>query len=128
MVNNKQNIFAEWSLWHFYEVPKFLLGVWKNYILFASNYFSFVILLKSLFAPWRKYTWKYPSVFNVKEFISTFISNMFSRILGAGMRIVLIIAGIFFQIFVLGAGAIVFLFWIFSPFVAIGAFLFVLFY
>ena len=114
-----QNIFSMWLVWHFYEMPKFLLGVWKNYILFALNYFSLPILLKSLFAPWRKYKWIYPKGFNVVEFFNTLISNFFSRILGALMRIVLIIVGIIFQIFVVLAGLVVFLLWLFIPFIII---------
>lgn len=118
----------EWFLWHFYEMPAFLLDVWKNYILFALNYFSLPILLKSLFSPWRKYRWVYPKGFNVVEFFNTLISNTFSRILGAIMRIVLIIAGILFQIFIIFAGAIIFLGWLLIPFVAIAGFLFIFIY
>jgi hypothetical protein len=119
----KQNIISLWFYWHFYEMPKFLLGVWKNYILFALNYFSLPILLKSLFAPWRKYRWNYPKGFNVGEFFSTLISNAFSRFLGALMRIVLIIAGILFQIFVIFAGLVIFLLWILTPFIIIAGFI-----
>jgi len=126
--DQKQNIFSLWFFWHFYEMPKFLLGVWKNYILFALNYFSLPILLKSLFAPWRRYKWNYPKGFDVGEFFSTLVSNAFSRILGALMRIVLIIVGIIFQIFVVFAGLIIFLLWILIPFIIIAGFLFVLFY
>ena len=111
--NEGQNIFIKWFFWHFYEMPKFLLGVWKNYILFALNYFSVLDLLKSFFAPWRKYKWIYPKGFDVGEFFNTFISNSFSRILGAIMRTFLIVFGISFQIFVLLAGLVIFLFWIF---------------
>ena len=118
--NNRQNIFTTWALWHFYEMPKFLLGVWRNYILFALNYFSLPILLKSLFSPWRKYRWRYPKGFAVGEFVSTFISNSFSRILGAMMRIVLIIAGILFLLFVIVFGLVIFLAWILVPFIIIG--------
>lgn len=124
----KQNIFSLWFFWHFYEMPKFLLGVWKNYILFASNYFSLPLLLKSFFAPWRRYKWNYPKGFNVSEFFNTLISNIFSRFLGALMRIVLIIAGILFQIFVIFAGLIIFLLWILMPFIVIAGFLFIFIY
>ena len=123
-MESKQNIFYVWALWHFYEMTKFLLGVWKNYILFALNYFSLPILLKSLFAPWRKYRWRYPKGFAVGEFVSTFISNSFSRIIGAMMRIVLIVAGILFLVFVAILGFVIFLAWILVPFVIIGGFLF----
>lgn len=126
--SGRKNIFAVWFFWHFYETPKFLLGVWKNYILFALNYFSLPILLKSLFAPWRKYKWNYPKRFDVGEFFSTLISNGFSRILGALMRIVLIVVGILFQIFVVFAGLIIFLLWILIPFIVIVGFLFVFVY
>lgn len=124
----EQNIVSSWFFWHFYEMPKFLLGVWKNYILFALNYFSLPILLKSLFAPWRRYRWNYPKGFDIGGFFSTLISNAFSRFLGALMRIVLIISGIIFQVFVILAGFIVFLLWVLVPFIIIAGFLFVFIY
>jgi len=120
----QKNIFVVWLFWHFYEMPKFLLGVWKNYILFALNYFSVPLLLKSLFAPWRKYKWNYPKGFDVGEFFSTLISNAISRILGALVRIILIAVGIFFQIFVIFAGLIFFLLWTLIPFIVIAGFYF----
>lgn len=125
MAQQRQNIFAEWATWHFYSMPKFLLEVWNNYILFALNYFSLFILLKSLFSPWRKYRWNYPKGFNAVEFLNTLISNFFSRIIGAVMRVFLILAGIIFLMFTAVAGAVVFLFWIFIPFIIIAGFLFV---
>ncbi|MCX6724050.1 MAG: hypothetical protein NT155_02620 [Candidatus Staskawiczbacteria bacterium] len=120
----KENIFVLWFLWHFYEMPKFLLGVWKNYILFALNYFSLPVLLKSLVAPWRKYKWNYPRGFDVGEFFTTLISNMFSRFLGAIMRIVLIAVGVVFQIFVIFSGLVIFLLWLLVPFIIIAGFIF----
>jgi len=126
--NNRQNIFLVWLYWHFFEMPAFLILVWKNYIFFASNFFSLPILLKSFFAPWRRYKWNYPRGIDIGEFFSTLISNLFSRFLGALMRIVLIIAGILFQIFVILAGLIIFLLWILLPLIVIAGLLFVFFY
>ena len=123
--NSSKNIFTEWLSWQFYEMPRFLFGVWKNYILFTANYFSILILLKSLFAPWRKYRWNYPKWFQVGEFLSTLISNAFSRLLGALVRIVLIVAGILFQISVIFIGLLVLLLWVLIPFIIIGGLIFV---
>jgi len=124
IISRQGNIFTAWLIWHFYEMPRFLLEVWKNYILFASNYFSLPVLLGSLFAPWHKYRWDYPKGINVAGFLNTLISNSFSRFMGALMRIFLIFAGILFQIFVLVAGLIIFLFWILTLLIIIAGFLF----
>jgi hypothetical protein len=123
--NNKKNIFTLWLNWHFVEMPGFLFSVWKGYILFASNYFSLPILVKSLFSPWRKYRWNYPKGFDLGGFFSTLISNVFSRFLGALMRMALIVVGILFQIFVIFAGLIVFLLWLFIPFIIMAGFVFI---
>jgi len=121
----KENIFFLWLSWQFYEMPKFLLQAWNNYFMFATNFFSVPLLLKTFFAPWRRYNWRYPKAFDLTEFFNTFISNAFSRVLGALMRIVLIIIGILLQIFVDIAGLLIFVGWLLMPFVIIAGFLFV---
>jgi hypothetical protein len=128
MESSKQNIFIEWAFWQFYEMPMFLLGVWGNYFVFATNYFSLMLLLKTLFSPWRGYKWKYPKWFEVVEFFNTLISNTVSRMLGAFMRIILIVAGICLQIFVAVAGSVIFIAWFLIPFIAAIGFLFILIY
>jgi len=127
--NNKQNdIITQWILWQFYESPRFLIGVWKNYILFSLNYFSLPILLKTLFYPWRRYIWKYPKGFDIAGFFNTLLSNMFSRFLGFLVRAALIVIGVFFQIFVIFMGAILICLWLFLPFIIIFGLLFAIFY
>jgi len=115
-----------WFFWQFYEAPRFLLQIWKNYLMFAANLFSLPLLLKTFFAPWRRYNWRYPKGFDIAEFFNTFISNTFSRILGALVRIVLIIIGILFQILVIITGLVIFIGWILVPFIIIFGILFVL--
>ena len=122
----RENIIIMWFLWHFYEMPKFLFSVWRNYLLFGLDYFSIPLLLKTLFSPWRKYNWVYPKVFDVKEFFNTFISNTFSRILGAMCRMVLIIIGVLVQIFIFVTGIIIIFLWLLIPFIIIGCILFFL--
>lgn len=116
-VIKKENIIVSWILWHFWEVPKFLVSVWNNYLFFSLNLFSVVLLLKTLFSPWRMGFWIYPKNFDIKGYFSVFISNMFSRIVGAIMRVFLIIFGSIFSLFVFVFGLIVILFWLLSPFI-----------
>jgi hypothetical protein len=124
--SKKEGVISLWMLWQFYEMPKFLLQVWQNYMMFATNFFSVPLLFKTFFAPWRRYNWRYPKGFDLGEFFNTLISNTFSRVLGAFMRIVLIIIGILLQVFVAIAGLVIFVGWILIPFAVIAGFLFVL--
>ena len=121
------NLITSWFLWHFFEAPKFLFSVWKNYIFFVLNYFSVSLLLSTFFSPWRKYRWQYPRGFDFGKYYEVFISNIFSRIIGAFLRLILIIIGIIAQILVIIAGIVVILFWILMPFIAL-ALIFFLFY
>jgi|SRR3989344_2850530 len=125
--NNGENILSQWVVWQFFEMPGVLLRVWNNYLIFATNLFSLPLLLKTFFSPWRRYKWRYPKGFDLGEFFSTLISNVFSRFMGALMRIFLIIAGILFQIFVGAAGAIVFVAWLLMPPIIITGLMFVIF-
>jgi hypothetical protein len=125
-MNNQKNILIVWMIWHFYEMPKFLVGVWRNYLMFATNFFSAPLLLKTFFDPWKRYNWQYPKGFNAVEFANTLISNTFSRIIGAILRTVLIIIGIIFQIFVLLSGLIIILGWVLMPIIIIWGFILVL--
>ncbi|OGZ73753.1 MAG: hypothetical protein A2908_02910 [Candidatus Staskawiczbacteria bacterium RIFCSPLOWO2_01_FULL_38_12b] len=106
-------------MWHFYQMPKFLLLVWKNYILFTLDFFSAPLLFATLFSPWRKYKWRYPRGFDIAEYFNTFISNFFSRIIGAVCRFFLIITSVVFLIAIWFAGAAVILTWVLIPFIFI---------
>jgi len=107
-------------------MPKFLLQVWKNFILFSINFFSTPLLLKTFFSPWRRYNWSYPRGFDIQGYFETITSNLFSRFLGAICRLVLIIIGTIFQIFIIVAGAIIFLGWLFLPSLLLAGLLFAL--
>jgi len=117
--SQKENIFVEWFFWQFYEMPKFLFTVWNNYLNFAGNLFSVKLLLKTLFSPWRKYIWRYPKGFDITEMASTFVSNIFSRVIGAMLRVVLIIFGIVLQVVVGFVGLIALVLWVLLPFLSI---------
>lgn len=124
-VVQKENIIVSWVLWQFWEMPSFLAQVWKNYILFAVNYFSLPLLFKTLISPWRRNAWRYPKAIDIQEYANVFISNIFSRIIGFILRLALIIVGAVFQIFVLAAGFLAILLWLLVPFIIIfGIFLF----
>ncbi len=114
-----QNIFFQYLSWQFFDMPKNLLVAWGNFLKFNLNYFSIPLLLKTLFSPWRKYKWSYGKGFDIGRFLEVLFSNLISRILGAIMRIFLIVFGIIAEVFIIFIGLFLFLAWLALPFISI---------
>jgi len=110
------NIFSQWLCWQFFEVPKEILKIWRNFLLFNLNYFSIPLLVKTFFSHWRKYKWFYGRGFDIGKYFEVFVSNLISRIFGAITRGFLIFAGLIIEILIFFAGLVVFLCWLFLPF------------
>ena len=110
-----QNILFAWISWHFYDVPKFILKTWRNYLAFNLNYFSVLQLLKTLFSPWRQYKWSYGRGLDIPRYFEAFFSNLIFRILGAIVRSVLVLIGLSIEIFIIFIGFIIFLGWFILP-------------
>ena len=118
-VAKKTNIFFQWLFWQFFEMPGNILKAWRNFLLFNLNYFSILLLLKTFFSPWRRYKWSYGKGFDATRYLEAFFSNLISRILGAVMRSFLIFIGLLVEIFIIFAGAIIFLGWLVLPLILI---------
>lgn len=114
-----QNILFQYFQWHYYDQLKVILKAWRNYLKFNLNYWSVFLLLKTLFSPWRGYRWSYGRGFSIKRYAQAAFSNFASRLIGAMIRLVLIVIGILTEVFVVLVGAVVFLGWIFLPWVLI---------
>jgi hypothetical protein len=110
-----QNIFIQWLVFQFVDVPREILKAWRNYLLFNLKYFSIKLLIKTFFSYWRNYKWNYPRGFDAGEYLGALAGNFISRILGAAMRSVLIIIGLVLEVFIFFAGATVFLGWLVLP-------------
>jgi hypothetical protein len=113
------NILFLWLSFQFFDAPKAILKAWKNFLLFTFNYFSITVLLRTLFAYWHKYSWQAPKGFYPGKWLEAKLSNFISRILGAFVRLTLIVFGVAAEVFVFGAGLIVLLFWLALPFLLI---------
>lgn len=109
------NIFFQYLSWHFFDMPKNILLAWKNYLLFNLNYFSVALLLKTLFAPWRKYRTSYGRGFDFARYFEAFFSNLIFRLFGAAIRSLIIFIGLLFEIIIFMAGITAFLIWLVSP-------------
>ena len=119
-----QNLFAQYFVWHFFDMSRELWKAWKNYLRSYFNFFSTASLLKTFFAPWHGLLWSYGRGFSFTRYAETIISNAFSRVIGAFIRIVLIIFGLAAEVFVFFLGAIVFFTWLFLPVILLCALIF----
>ncbi len=117
-----QVLIFKWLWWQFFEVPKNIFKAWKNFLRFGLNYFSIPLLLKTFFSPWRRYKVFYPRGFDPWAYFETFFSNLIFRTIGAILRSVLIIIGVFFEIFVFFAGLFMLFLWYILPFILLWGF------
>jgi hypothetical protein len=112
--------------WYYGEAMKDVLLGWKNYIIFATQYFSIPLLFKTLFAPWKRDITKKPRGFDVKKFFEYLAFNAISRTIGLIIRFFTIIVGIIFLILTIIAGAIFFVLWLILPLIILGLLIFAL--
>lgn len=113
--------------WYYGEATKNVLRAWKNYVVFVTNYFSIPLLLRTLFAPWRRDITRKPRGLDFKKLFEYFAFNTISRGLGFLVRIVTIFAGIASLIFTVIFGLIFFLSWVLLPFILAGLLIFAVF-
>lgn len=110
--------------WYYGEAAKNVLTAWKNFILFAVNYFSIPLLFKTLFVPWKRDFTKKPKGLDFKKLFEYIAFNLVSRGLGFLVRFSMIIAGAVFLILIIVLGAVFFILWLVLPLVLLGLLIF----
>lgn len=89
--------------------------VFVNFLWFISHFFSFKLLLKTLFRPWKRMGESYGQGLQLDKIASAFIVNMLMRVVGLVSRAVVIFVGMVAYISVLAFGVSIFIIWIFLP-------------
>jgi|AntRauTorcE11897_2_1112592.scaffolds.fasta_scaffold01191_2 hypothetical protein len=83
-----------YSFWHYTSAIKALLSHVRNFFVFVWNFFSIPGLLVTLFSPWQRLRESYDKGFDVKEKLATLLVNTIMRLVGAFIRIVMVVFGI----------------------------------
>lgn len=110
------NIGFQFIRWYLIEVPREILKGWGNFLRFVPRYFSIGLLCRTLFAPWKSYTWDYGRGFDLGRWLEAFFSNLITRTIGAFVRIIFIAVGIVFELATFLVGAFLFATWFLVPF------------
>ena len=83
--------------WYYTRAFRDTLNVWDNLMWFAIHFFSIPLLMRTLFAPWKRMTDEYHRT-GFEDILETFLMNMLSRVFGALVRIFFISAGLVFLV------------------------------
>jgi hypothetical protein len=110
--------------WYYGEAVKNVLTAWRNFIIFAVNYFSIPLLFKTLLAPWKRDITKKPHGLDFKKFFEYIVFNAISRGVGFVVRVFTIIAGIIYFILTIALGVMFFILWLILPFIILGLLIF----
>jgi len=110
---------VSYIVWHYFHAPGELLKIWWNFIkFFGYHLFPIHILLKTLLSPWKRDVAKFQNRGSSPDILfQNFVYGLLSRFVGFLVRFTVIILAIIVEIFVLGLGLSVFVFWLLWPFI-----------
>ncbi len=115
----KRNILSLWIEWYFIDAPKGIIRAWMNFLRFNMYFFSIPFLVRTLFSYWHKTRWHYGRGFSFWKYFEAAISNLFSRSIGAIVRIFLILLGLIIEVVLFFSGLFFLILWITIPFITI---------
>lgn len=102
--------------WYVRRAPSLIVQGYTQYARAFAAMFSFVFLLKTLFAPWKSIQDPYPSKgFNLQKIFETFVFNLTARGVGFVIRILAMMVGLFLQMVLLFLCITYLFLWIIFP-------------
>ncbi len=118
-VVEKRNIISSWFFWHYSVALNSAWQRWRDFMRFNRDYFSIPFLLKTLFSPWRRYKFSYGRGFDVGRFLEALTFNIFSRVMGAIVRVAVIVIGTALQVLIFFFGILSIIIWLLLPVITI---------
>ncbi len=88
-----------------------------NVLWFIVQFFSFAVLIKTLFSPWERMSEKYRGGLNLEAIASTLIINILMRGLGFVIRVIVLLLGFAFLVLSMIAGLLLGIAWLLFPFI-----------
>lgn len=85
----------DFSVWYYTRAFRDILAVWLNFMWFIVHFFSIPLLLRTMFAPWKRITDESRPK-SIEDFLASHLMNVMSRVLGVLARMSVITVGVFF--------------------------------
>lgn len=102
--------------WFFVRQPGNIIRIGKNFLDWGWQFFSIGYFLPRLLAPWHRDISGYGRGFDLERWIKTFSWNLISRVIGAVMRVFVLLVGILVEVFLFFAFIAIFICWFLIPF------------
>lgn len=106
---------SDYFSWHYLFAPRQIIKIGKNFLIFLYHYFSVGLLVRSLFAPWKRQTIKRGPGFSFGDFFNVLSFNLISRSIGAFVRVAVLLGWLLVEIFILLFVPCFLLAWILLP-------------
>lgn len=110
-LENSKNI----VYWFYVIAPRQIWRIESNFYGWAWRFFSIGFLSRRLFSPWHRDLTSYGRGFDFKRFFRILGWNLISRVIGAILRVFVVLLGILVLIGLVIVGVLMMIFWIFLP-------------
>ena len=120
-VYENDSFFLAYVKWHYSQGLKELFYASQNFLWFVVHFFSFKLLIKTLFSPWKRLGETYDGGFNLSAFASTLIVNSLMRVVGFFTKTLVLFVGATSYIVVLAFSFCVLIIWLFAPVILLGS-------
>jgi len=110
---------GEYFSWHYGGALLDAVHIWRNILRFLYEFFSISLLLRTLFAPWKRLGEERKRKFDLGDMLGALLINTIMRIIGIIMRLILITVGITAIILCLLTGVLALIVWVFAPLIIV---------
>jgi len=107
--------------WHYDRGLREVFTVSGNFLWFIYHFFSFKLLLKTLFAPWKRLGEHYEGGLDLSAFASALLVNFLMRLVGFVTKVIVLFVGLVTYVLVLIFSFSIFVIWIFAPVILLGS-------
>ena len=109
------SIFLTFIGWYYAETPINILRTGENFIQWSWHFFSIRYLLRRILWPWHKDITPYGRGFDFGRYARIFSWNLISRVLGAVLRISVVIFGLAAQVVIVVLTIVICVLWLILP-------------
>ena len=115
-------LFARYFQWHYSRGVSDMFGVWATAIWFPWYWCAVGFHARHLFSRFNRLGEAYPGTgFHLGELLGSFIINLLMRVIGALVRIGVIVLGILLSVGAIFVGGLAFLVWLLLPIIAVSS-------